>query len=130
MRLSASFEVQLMISRLNVALLFLSALCAVRVAAAQEPDTRLARANNCLACHQIDSKRVGPAFSVIAQRFAGSDGARDYLANAIRSGSRGRWGAVPMPAQTQVSQADAQLLAAWILSLAQPQPETAAGAAK
>lgn len=78
----------------------------------------LAKASSCLACHQIDKKRVGPPLAVIAQRFAASEGAQAYLADSIRNGSRGRWGAVPMPAQPQVSGADAQLLAAWILSLA------------
>ncbi|NYT43818.1 c-type cytochrome [Alcaligenaceae bacterium] len=89
-------------------------------AAAQSGSTgqQLASSNNCLACHQIDSKRVGPAFNVIAQRFVNQDGAADYLAATIRSGGRGRWGAVPMPAQPQVSPDEAQQLAAWILSLA------------
>jgi len=71
----------------------------------------------CIACHQVDAKRVGPAFRVIAQRFEGADGAVDYLANSIRKGSRGRWGAVPMPAQVQVTDAEAHQLARWILSL-------------
>lgn len=84
----------------------------------------LARANNCLACHQVDAKRVGPGFTVIGQRFAGQEGAEDYLANAIRTGGRGRWGAVPMPAQPQVSPANAQLLAEWILSLGDAAPAT------
>ncbi len=87
------------------------------LASAQTVGVDLAQANNCLACHQVDRKRVGPAFELIAQRFAGQDGAADYLANSIRQGGRGRWGAVPMPAQPQVSPADAQAIAAWILSL-------------
>ena len=78
----------------------------------------LARSSRCLACHQVDKKRVGPPFAAIAQRFAQADAAQAYLAESIRHGSRGRWGAVPMPVQPHVSAADAQLLAAWILSLA------------
>ncbi len=85
---------------------------------AQTTGIDLAKSNNCLACHQVDRKRVGPAFTLVAQRFANQEGAIDYLANAIRHGGRGRWGAVPMPAQPQVSPADAQIIAAWILSLA------------
>ena len=77
-------------------------------------------ANNCFSCHQVDAKRVGPAFRLIAERFAGNDGARDYLAHAIRSGGRGRWGAIPMPAQPQVSERDANLIAEWILALDGP----------
>ena len=77
----------------------------------------LAKGKTCLGCHQIDAKRVGPAFQQIAQRHADTPGNLDYLAGAIRQGGRGRWGAVPMPAQTQVSESESRLLAQWILSL-------------
>ncbi len=77
----------------------------------------LAKGKVCLGCHQIDSKRVGPAFQQIAQRHADAQGSLDYLANAIRQGGRGRWGAVPMPAQPQVSESESRQLAHWILTL-------------
>jgi len=77
----------------------------------------LAAARQCLACHQLDQKRVGPAFLLIRDRFLGDAAAIPYLAQSIRQGGRGRWGAVPMPAQPQVSQAEAEALAAWILNL-------------
>lgn len=107
-----------MYSRFFFALLCWAGLGLTNLVAAQTTGINLAKSNNCLACHQVDSKRVGPAFNLVAQRFAGQDGAQAYLAGVIRSGGRGRWGAVPMPAQPQVSPADAQLIAAWILSLA------------
>ncbi len=81
---------------------------------------KLARDNACLACHQVDARRVGPPFAAIGERYAQSDdtdAAQAYLAGAIRQGGRGRWGAIPMPAQPQVSQADARALAEWILAL-------------
>lgn len=81
------------------------------------------RSNKCLACHQVDVRRVGPPFVAIADRYAQADGAEAYLADVIRSGSRGKWGAIPMPAQPHVSAADAQLMAAWILALGQPKQE-------
>lgn len=77
----------------------------------------LAQANQCLACHQVDSQRVGPSFRAVAERFAGKDNVEDYLAQAIRQGGRGRWGAIPMPAQPQVDEQEARDLARWILSL-------------
>jgi cytochrome c len=77
----------------------------------------LARAKNCLGCHQLDSKRVGPSFQGIAQRHGDQPGSLDYLTSAIRQGGRGRWGAVPMPAQPQVNQQDALQLAQWIITL-------------
>lgn len=83
----------------------------------------LSQASNCAACHTVDKKRVGPAFRAIAERYADTDGAEDYLAQAIRKGGGYRWGAIPMPAQPQVSEVQARELAAWILSLAAGQAE-------
>ena len=77
----------------------------------------LARAKTCLGCHQLDSKRVGPSFQAIAQRHGEQAGSLEYLAGTIRQGGRGRWGAVPMPAQPQVNQQDALQLAQWIITL-------------
>lgn len=78
----------------------------------------LAKQRRCLGCHQVDSPRVGPPFSAVAQRFHGQPEAAQYLARVIRSGSSGQWGAIPMPAQTRVPPEDALRLARWILSLA------------
>ena len=97
-------------------LAIVSALCGGPALAEGIPLERVS-ANNCFACHQLNAKRVGPSFRLIADRFAGNDGARDYLARAIRSGGRGRWGAIPMPAQPQVSEHDAEAIADWILEL-------------
>lgn len=80
----------------------------------------LAKASQCMACHQVDTKRVGPPFKAVAQRFGGQPNASDYLVRVIRHGSSGQWGAIPMPAQSQVSAFDAQRLAQWILSLQAP----------
>lgn len=83
---------------------------------------QLAEQRQCLGCHQVDSRRVGPPFRAIARRFEGQAGAVDHLAQAMRSGSRGQWGAIPMPAQNRLSQSDAARLADWILSLAKQEP--------
>ena len=74
----------------------------------------------CLSCHQVDRKRVGPPFMEIAQRYAQGDrpSALAYLAKQIRQGSRGNWGAIPMPAQNRVSEQQARDIAAWLLDLA------------
>ncbi|PLC52356.1 hypothetical protein CR155_19115 [Pollutimonas nitritireducens] len=107
-----------MYSRSLIALLCCASFGSSSNVAAQTTGIDLAKSNNCLACHQVDKKRVGPSFSLVAQRFAYQEGALEYLAQAIRHGGRGRWGAVPMPAQPHVSPGDARLIAAWILSLA------------
>jgi len=86
----------------------------------------LAQKNACMACHQIDSKRVGPPLRSIGERYAASNEGNamvQYLADKIRGGGRGAWGAVPMPAQSHVSEDDAKELAEWILSLAPAKSE-------
>lgn len=80
-------------------------------------DPKLASTNNCMACHTVERKRVGPAFQDIAKKYAQQADAAPYLANQITKGSRGVWGAIPMPANNHISEADAQKLATWILSL-------------
>jgi len=106
-------------SRIKLLAMSVALLAAGSTAAQAGED--LARQNNCLACHQIQSKRVGPAFAAVAERFAGQEGAADYLAQAIRNGGRGRWGAIPMPAQPQVDEQEARELAQWILGLGHAQ---------
>jgi cytochrome c len=77
----------------------------------------LAQAKNCLACHSVDNKVVGPAFKEVAAKYAGDKGAAATLANKIIAGGGGVWGAIPMPANPQVKDAEAKKLVAWILGL-------------
>lgn len=98
-------------------------------AGAEDIDTSLAKANQCMACHQVDARRVGPSFRVIAERYASVEGAAEYLSHSIRNGGRGRWGAITMPKQPQVSEQDAASLARWILGFA-PEKDAAQGQEK
>ena len=79
-------------------------------------DQALASAKNCMACHAMDRKLVGPAYREVAKKYPGDASAADRLAGKIMKGGAGAWGAVPMPANPQVSEADAKKLAAWVLS--------------
>ena len=78
-------------------------------------DAELATKKNCLACHQIDKKVVGPAYKDVAAKYAGDKDAVSRLAQKIMKGGSGSWGPVPMPANPQVSEAEARQLAAWVL---------------
>ena len=84
----------------------------------------IATQQGCLACHGVDRKLVGPGFREIAARYR-DDGPADKLvtklAGRIRGGTAGAWGSVPMPAQAQVSEANAESLARWIAAGAPPQ---------
>lgn len=79
-------------------------------------DLALATSKNCMSCHAIDRKVLGPSFKDVAARYKDNKGAVDLLATKIMKGGAGIWGPVPMPANTQVSEADAKKLAAWVLS--------------
>ena len=80
----------------------------------------LARANGCMACHGMVHKQVGPGFAQVAARYREDPAAPARLAGRIRNGSVGNWGRVIMPRQSQVDEAQARLLADWVLS--QPTP--------
>lgn len=76
----------------------------------------LAKKNNCMACHAVDKKMVGPSYSDVAKKYAGQKDAAASLAKSIKAGGAGKWGPVPMPAQATLSEGDALKLATWILA--------------
>ena len=86
------------------------------VAAPAFADQALATSKNCMACHSVDKKLVGPSFKDIAAKYAGQAGAADKLAGKVVKGGSGVWGPVPMPANAQVNDADATKLVDWILA--------------
>src|SRR5437016_4693337 len=77
----------------------------------------LAKTKNCMACHSVGNKVVGPAFKDVAKKYTGQSDAEDKLAQKVQKGGAGAWGPVPMPANPQVSDAEAHTLVKWILSL-------------
>ncbi len=76
----------------------------------------LARSKNCVACHHAAQKRIGPAYKAIAERYASDESAIPKLSEKILKGGSGSWGPTPMPAQANVSPAEAETLVKWILS--------------
>ncbi len=79
----------------------------------------LARQHNCLACHGVDSKIVGPGLREIAGKHAGRGDGQAYLSEKIRAGGSGVWGAIPMPPQT-LPDADVEAIAKWLAGGAKP----------
>jgi cytochrome c len=80
-------------------------------------DQALATAKNCMACHTVANKVVGPAFKDVAAKYKSDKAAVDKLATKIIKGGSGVWGPVPMPANPQVNEAEAKKLAAWVMSV-------------
>jgi len=76
----------------------------------------LAKAKNCMACHAVANKVVGPAYKDVAAKYAGQKDAEDKLTQKVLKGGSGVWGAVPMPANAQVTEAEARTLVKWVLS--------------
>lgn len=76
----------------------------------------LAQKNNCLGCHAVATKLVGPAYKDVAAKYAGQADAQSKVMESIRNGSAGKWGEVPMPPHPKLSDADLKKLAAWVLS--------------
>ncbi len=76
-------------------------------------------ANACLACHGMKSKIVGPGFNEVLAKHKGRADLETYLLGKIQGGGVGVYGNVPMPAQAQLSNADAKAIAQWLAGGAQ-----------
>jgi cytochrome c len=77
----------------------------------------LAKSKNCLACHGVENKVVGPAYKEVAAKYRGQKDAEAKLVTKVMQGGSGVWGAMPMPPNPQVSKQEAESLVRWILSL-------------
>ncbi len=86
------------------------------VVAGEDPVQRLLLNHACTACHATEQKIVGPSFTEVATRYAGDGAAAAKLAAKIKSGGAGTWGAVPMPPNPGLSDAELQQMVGWILS--------------
>ncbi|MBA5638124.1 c-type cytochrome [Duganella sp. LX20W] len=76
----------------------------------------LAKSKNCLACHAVSTKLVGPAYKDVAAKYAGQKDAEAKLVQKVMKGGSGTWGAIPMPANPQVTEAEAHTLVKWVLA--------------
>ena len=97
-----------------LACLLAGAFFAAPVAQANEA---LAKKHNCLACHEIDKKLVGPTYKDVAAKYRGKKDALATLSEKVKKGGQGVWGPVPMPPNAAVPDADVKALVSWILSL-------------
>jgi len=86
-------------------------------AAPAAPSARaLAESSNCLACHAVDKKIVGPAFQDVAKHYAGKAEAEAALIAKVKAGGQGNWGNVPMPPQDQLTPEQIKTLVDWVLA--------------
>ncbi|MFN3883834.1 MAG: c-type cytochrome [Rhodocyclaceae bacterium] len=76
----------------------------------------LAKKSNCMSCHMVDKKLVGPAYQDVAKKYAGDKDAVKKLSEKVKKGGKGVWGEVPMPPNAAVKDADIETLVKWILA--------------
>ncbi len=92
------------------------ALAGAAFALPAQADEALAKKHNCLACHTVEKKLVGPAYKEIAKKYKGQKAAAQ-LEQKVKKGSQGVWGPIPMPPNAAVPDADIKKLVDWILKL-------------
>ncbi|MES9849769.1 MAG: c-type cytochrome [Candidatus Thiodiazotropha sp.] len=76
----------------------------------------LATQSGCMACHQVATKVVGPAYTEVAAKYKGDAGALDMLVTKVKSGGVGTWGQVPMPPNAHVSDDNIRTIVSWVLT--------------
>ena len=96
------------------ALLIMAAVAAISAPAMA--DEALAKSKNCMACHAMDKKLVGPAYKDVAAKHKGQADAVTKVAARIKSGGSGIYGPVPMPPQPHLKDDELKLLAEWVLA--------------
>jgi cytochrome c len=103
--------------RLAAILGIVGAMAALQLSTPAAASEELAKKHNCLVCHQIDKKVVGPAYKDVAAKYANDKTAEAKLFDKVKKGGVGVWGQVPMPPNSAVPDADIKALVKWILSL-------------
>lgn len=91
---------------------------ALLVAPTAQASEELAKKYNCLACHQVDKKVIGPSYQEVAAKYKGQADAQALLTKKVKEGGVGVWGQIPMPPNPTVSDADMEALITWILGMA------------
>ena len=101
---------------MKLASILATAAVAVSVSVPAAASEELAKKHNCLACHTVDKKVVGPAYKEVAAKYRGDKTAEAKLFEKVKKGGVGTWGQVPMPPNATVPDADIKALVKWILS--------------
>ena len=77
----------------------------------------LVAASDCLTCHKVDEKIVGPTYRDVANKYENTESNVKMLAEKVIKGGAGVWGDVAMTPHPNVSQADAEQMVKYILLL-------------
>ncbi len=102
---------------MKLALAASAAILGLTIVAGAHADDKIAQANGCMTCHQIDKKILGPGFKEIAAKYRGNAGAEAMLIKKVKEGGKGAWGDMVMPPNGHVKDADITAVVKWILTL-------------
>jgi cytochrome c len=94
-----------------------SAVTAARTVDTTSAGGKLIAKNDCLTCHKVDTKVIGPAYADVAKKYTTSDAVVDTLASKIIKGGKGNWGDVAMTPHAALSMDDAKTIVKYILTL-------------
>ena len=86
------------------------------IAGGAQADEKLAQANGCMTCHQMDKKVLGPSYKDVAAKYKGDKGAQAALEKKVKAGGKGVWGDMIMPPNAHVKDEDIAAIVKWILS--------------
>lgn len=100
---------------MKAAYIAIMAAAGVVVAGQAHADEALAKAKNCMTCHAVDKKLVGPSYKDVAAKYKADKGAVATLAAKIKAGGKGNWGQIPMP-PNNVTEDEAKKLATWVMA--------------
>jgi len=78
---------------------------------------QLISGSDCLTCHKVDAKIVGPSYIDVANKYEATDANIEMLAGKIINGGSGSWGEIPMAPHASLSTDDAKEMVKYILSL-------------
>jgi cytochrome c len=104
-------------THLLLSILALSLASSLALADATAPQMELAKKKGCLACHELDAQKVGPAWKEVAKKYAHDPEAEAKLITKVKKGGKGVWGEVPMPPNVTVKKKDIVTLVQFVLSL-------------
>lgn len=82
-----------------------------------EKGSELIAKSDCLTCHKVKEKLVGPAYTAVAEKYPLTDANINYLSEKIIKGGSGVWGQIAMTPHPAISKADAADMVRYILSL-------------
>lgn len=73
--------------------------------------------SDCLTCHKVDTKLVGPAYQDVAAKYTADAATVSMLADKVIKGGQGVWGQIPMTPHPLLQKPDVELMVKYVLSL-------------